>query len=105
LAIRDRPKFGLGLGAEDNNLNCFSEFRFQPNIDLTFCKGSILAEEVAWFRQSAEVHKAVSETATYFTTDQHLRPKWSTGTSGRINYCLRDIFAVENCYFSLRGAM
>ena len=32
LPTRDRPKFGFG--AEDNNLNCFSTFRFPPNIDL-----------------------------------------------------------------------
>jgi len=32
--VRDRPKFGFGFGAEDNNLNCFGKFRFRPNIDL-----------------------------------------------------------------------
>jgi len=34
ISYRDRPKFGFGFGAEDDNLNCFGEFRFRPNIDL-----------------------------------------------------------------------
>jgi len=34
ISYRDRPKFGFGFGAEDNDLNCFGKFHFQPNIDL-----------------------------------------------------------------------
>jgi len=30
---RDRPKFSFGFGAENNNLNCFGQLRFRPNID------------------------------------------------------------------------
>jgi len=34
MSIRDRPKFGFGFGAENNNLQCFGKFRFLLNIDL-----------------------------------------------------------------------
>jgi len=32
--IKDRPKFGLGFGAKDNDVYCLGKFCFPPNIDV-----------------------------------------------------------------------
>jgi len=60
IAHRDRPKFGFG--AENNNLNSFGQFGFQPNIDQwLLAKIRFQPKKFHGFRRSAESSHRVND--------------------------------------------